>query len=689
MRTLAALLITCVCFSWNAQAQPYTISTIAGTTRLLDSGNAAAAPLRDPIAVVADSNGNIYIADDADNRIRKVDANGIISTYAGTGLPGYTGDRGPAGSAELNFPVGLALDSKGNMYVADQGNAVVRRISADGTINTVAGNGNPFFAGDNGPATSAQIDPTAVAVDSHGNLYIADGLNYRIRKVDANGMITTIAGIGREGYSGDNSPALNATMDLVTDLALDQAGNLYLADYYNGAIREIDTTGMITTIAGGLEEGQIADGVPAKVTVMLPDGITLDGSGNLYLSDANEYNDVVRRIDLATGLIYTVAGNGQVGFQGDGGVATAAEVGLPTGLAFQSGQLFFCDSTNARVRKVVSNKITTVAGTNIRDNGPATSTFLNFPEGVTIDGSGNVVVADTGNYAARRFHVGGNINTFGQVLGTPYGVTADQAGNFYVTDEESGYPTENPHVLKIEPDGTTSIIAGTGTDGYGGDGGPAGGAGISYPQGIAVDAAGDIYFADTGNFVVRKIDTHGNIQTYAGNGNPEFSGDGGMATKAGMAPEDVALDRTGDLFVADPANNRIRKITPDGTITTVAGNGTLGYTGDGGSATAAELSAPTGIAVDQGGNLYIADEGNHLVRRVTAQGLITTIAGNGTMTPASGDGGPATAASLDPWSIAVDQAGNVYVTDSFNDRVRELTPVVVKTASMTIVSGNN
>jgi uncharacterized protein (TIGR03437 family) len=688
MQTTAYIISAYVCFSWNAWSQPYTISTIAGTTRLLDGGSATLAPLREPISVAVDSSGNIYIADEADNRIRKVDPQGIISTYAGTGVPGYSGDLGQAAAAKLNTPSSIALDAKGNMYVADSGNFVIRRIAVDGTINTIAGNGNPTAAGDNGPAISAQIDPVAVAVDTQGNYYIADGDNYRIRMVNANGIITTIAGTGTAGYSGDGGQATSATIDFVTDLAVDNAGNVYLADYYNLAIREIAATGVITTIAGGINYGSIDGGVPATMVIMVPDGVALDGSGNLYISDDDLNNTVIWRLDLSTDLIFTVAGTGAVGFQGDGGPAIAAELNSPGGLAISAGQVYFADTENARVRKIANTIISTVAGTSIRDNGPATLTFLNYPEGLAIDSAGDILVADTGNNAARRFRVGGDINTFGQVLGTPYGVAVDQAGNFYVTNEGFGFPSDNPHILKLEPDGTTSIIAGNGPDGFGGDTGQAGDASINTPQGVAVDTAGNVYLADFGNNRVRMINTQGIITTIAGDGKPFFSGDGGPATAAGMNPAGVAVDGLGDVFIVDESNNRIRKVTPNQIITTVVGTGVPGYTGDGGPATAATLNTPTGIALDQAGNLYIADLGNSVVRRVTANGLITTIAGNGTLTPSSGDGGPAAAAALNPWGVAVDQAGNVYVTDSFNDRVRMLTPQVVRPASMTIVSGN-
>jgi uncharacterized protein (TIGR03437 family) len=690
MRTTALLALLCPFFLANAWCQPYVISTLAGTPRLLDGSPANAVPLRTPIAVALDAQGNLYIADEADNRIRKVDSAGIISTYAGTGIAGYSGDRGPAANAQLNFPTGIALDAKGNMYVADAGNAVVRRIAADGTINTVAGNGIGKFAGDNGPATSAQIDPVAVALDSQGNLYIADGLNYRIRKVATNGIITTIAGTGNEGDTGDNGPATSATISFVTDLAVDNAGNIYLADLYNYEVRKIDATGMMTDFAGGFQNLGYADGVPANTAAMAPDGVAFDGSGNLYISDENIYNTVIRRVDLSTGLIYTVAGSGVVGFTGDTAPALAAELNEPGGLTVSGGVIYFADVANERVRKVANYVITTVAGTGIRDGGPATNAFLNFPEGIAIDGSGDILVADTGNAEARKFKAGGNINSIGQLQGgSPYGVTTDQAGNFYLTDEEPVFPSEIPHVLKVGSDGTTTVIAGNGPDGFSGDDGPATLAVLNEPQGLAVDAAGNIYIADTGNHRVRKIDTSGNIHTIAGNGQFQFSGDNGPATAAGMDPVDVALDSTGDLLVVDQFNNRVRKIAPNNTISTVVGTGLPGFSGDGGPAAEAELTLPTGIALDRSGNTYIADAGNEAVRRVTTGGLITTIAGNGTLTPSTGDGGPATAAQLDPFSVAVDAAGNVYVTDSFNDHVRMLTPQTVKPASMNIVSGND
>ena len=352
-------------------------------------------------------------------------------------------------------------------------------------------------------------------------------------------------------------------------------------------------------------------------------------------------------------------------------------------MAIDNTGLYIADQFNQRIRRVTAEVITTVAGTGIRDGGPATSAFLSIPEGIAVDGANNIVVADAGDAVARRFTPGGNITTFGQLKAAPTGVATDQAGNFYVTDDE-------PHILKITPAGVTSIVAGNGKDGYSGDGGLAINAMISNPTGVAVDVAGNVYFTDFQNNRIRKVAaTSGTISTIAGNGSFFFAGDGGPALSAGMDPYDIAVDSRSNIYVADRVNNRIRKIAQDGTITTVAGTGSAGYSGDGGLATAAMLNFPTGVAVDSAGFLYIADDANGVVRRVTPSGLITTIAGTGVPSPSTGDGGPAIAAQINPWRLVVDVAGNVYVTDSINDRVRKLTPQVQTAAAMTILAGNN
>ena len=530
------------------------------------------------------------------------------------------------------------------------------------------------------PALLAHIDPTAVAVNGKGNVFIADGDNFRIRKVDSNGVITTIAGTGNAGYGGDNGPASSALIDLVTDLKVDANGNIYLADLFNGFVRKIDVSGQISTVAGSGNFGRIDDGSPANQAVLLPDSVGLDSVGNLYISDVNR--SVVRRVDLSSGLIYTVAGSGIAGFSGDTGPATRAQLNAPAGLAITGdNQVFVADFGNFRVRKIASGVITAVAGTGDGDGGPASSAFLNFPEGLAVDRTSNIVIADTGNFAARRVSPSGNIGAFGQLNGVPVGVAVDSAGNFYLTDYE-------PLLLKVTPGGVTSIVAGNGVDGYSGDNGPATSATISAPTGVAADVAGNVYVTDFNHNRIRKISPSGTITTIAGNGGFHFSGDNGPATSAGLDPFDVAADTTGNLYVVDQFNNRIRKITLDGTITTVAGTGAYGYSGDGGLATAAHLAAPTGVALDSSGNVYIADNGNSTVRRVTSSGLITTIAGNGNFSPSAGDGGPAAAAQLDPWRVAVDTSGNVYVTDSFNDRIRKLTPTLARPGAIDIAAGN-
>ena len=606
-----------------------------------DGGPAAAARLDTPTGVAVDGAGNLYIADRDNHRIRKVDAAGVITTVAGSGTEGYGGDGGPATAAQLRSPAGVALDGAGNLYIADRGNGRIRKVDAAGVITTVAGNGRSNSRGDGGPATAAQLHyPFDVAVDGAGNLYIATG--QRIRKVDAAGVITTVAGDGTWGFGGDGGPATGARLRILRGVAVDGAGNLYIADSSNNRIRKVDAAGVISTVAGNGGEGYSGDGGPATAAQLnSPTGVAPDGSGNLYIADRDNHR--IRKVDAA-GVITTVAGSGRFGgFGGDGGAATAAQLDDPRGVALDgAGNLYIADTDNHRIRKVdAAGVITTVAGNGTSgrggDGGAATAAQLNDPSGVALDGAGNLYIADTDNHRIR----------------------------------------------KVDAAGVISTVVGTGRGGSSGDGGPATAARLNSPRGVALDGAGNLYIADIYNHRIRKVDAAGVISTVAGDGTDGFGGDGGPATAAQLYwPAGVALDGAGNLFIADNWNHRIRKVDAAGVISTVAGAGRSGYSGDGGPAVEARLRFPVGVALDGAGNLYIADTGNERIRKVDAAGVISTVAGDGTR-GFGGDGGPAATAQLNsPAGVALDGAGNLYIADLGNDLIRRLTPPAMPTPSI-------
>jgi sugar lactone lactonase YvrE len=548
------------------------ITTMAGggTSGLGDGGLATDAELSFPSAVAVDAFGNVFIADAP--LIRRVNGTtGIITTVAGNGTYGYSGDGGPATNAELNFwnwGGGVAVDTSGNLFIADTNNSTIRRVdAATGIITTVA--------------AADLSSPIGVAVDTFGNLFIADGGNNRIRRVDAEiGVITTVAGNGTAGFSGDGGPATSAELSFPYGLAVDSSGKLFVADYSNYRIRRIDAaTGIITTIAGN---GTVGDGGPAvRAALAFPDGVSADSSGKLFIADF--YNNRIRQLDTGTGIISTVAGNGDYDSSGDSGAATQAGLGAPSGITLDSsGDLFVAEYATSRIRRVDTNTgiITTVAGNGTRgfsgDGGPATSAKLYFfnGSGLAVDASGDLFIADTGNNRIRR------------------------------VDTTTGIIT---------------TVAGNGTEGHSGDGGPATSSELYFPYGVAVDSYGNLLIADSLNSVIRRVDaTTGIITTVAGNGTGGHSGDGGPATAAQLLwPRGVAVDSSGDLFIADMGNNRIRGINAiAGIITTVAGNGLDGFGGDGGAAISAELSKPSAVAVDDSGNLFIADTFNNRVRQV-------------------------------------------------------------------------
>jgi trimeric autotransporter adhesin len=617
------------------------LTLVAGNSRpgfSGDGGPATRAQLNAPQGMALDKAGNLYIADSKNNRVRVVNSAGIINTFAGTGLTSPGGantynDGGLATNALLRLPGGVAVDGSGNVYIADTGDNMIRKVTTDGLINAFAGDSYGSYLGDGGPALKAELHtPEDVAVDSSGNVYITDSANAVIRKVTTDGKINFIAGnvsttTGPSiGYSGDGGPANVAGLVTPYALVLDSTGQIFFAENGDSRIRKIDTKGIITTIAGTGTAGFAGDGSSGtKALLAFPTGVAVDSSGNIFIADS-----VNRRIRKLTsgGTISTVAGNGNYSYSGDGGQAISAQLNAAQAVAIDaSGNLYIADTVNNAIRKVTpAGFITTIAGNGTSGSGgdgsAATGATLNGPQGVAVDSSGNVYISDTGNARVRKI-TNGTINTIagngtpgsGSQLNIPAGLAVDSASNLYIAD------FSNNRVLKVTPGGTVSTLAGNGLAGYSGDGGSAAAAQLTTPSAVATDSAGNVYIADTGNNAIRMVNGSGIISTVAGNGVAGYSGDGGLATSAMVGnPSGIAVDTANNIYVSD-GSVRIRKIYTSGLITTIGGNGTRGYSGDGGVAVFAMLNGPMGIAVSSSGNLYFADSGNSAVRELILGGF--------------------------------------------------------------------
>ena len=594
------------------------VSTVAGAY-VGDGGAATNGALGGPYSIVYDKAGNLYISDFFMNRIRKVSATGTISTYAGTGICGYNGDSITAKTAMLCVPNGLLVDASGNLIVADGGNSRIRKISTTGKITTIAGNGVFGYSGDGGSALNAEIgQPFKMAYDSAGNLYFAQVGNCVIRKVDTTGKISTVAGNGTCGFGGDNGAATAAQLNLPRGVALDTAGDLYISDTLNHRIRKVTPAGIITTFAGTGGTGCSGDGGPAAAaTVGNPHGLKVQ-SNILYI--ANGGCSRVRSVDLASNTISTVAGS-VFGYDDDGHAPTASEFAALEDIAADpSGNLVIADTWNGRIRRVVSGVVNTIAGGYLGDGSKATSAAFDLAEALFIDNSSNKYIADyTGN-----------------------------------------------RVRKVSATGIMSTVAGTGVTGYSGDGGLATAAQLRNPQGVAADSLGNVFIADTINRVIRKVDTTGTITTFASN--PNF---------ANLLQ--MGVDGSNNVYVADNGACVIWKMTTAAVVSIVAGVlNTCGYNGDGIAATSAQLSVPYAVTVDSHGNLLIADTGNNRVREVNTSGVISTLAGNGTC-GYTGDGGSATSAELCPNSVAVTGSGIVYVADFTFERIRVISGGTITT----------
>ncbi len=382
----------------TVQAASGDIVTIAGggTGGLGDDGLATSATLSYPVGVSVDASGNIYIADTYNNRIRKVDHNsGIITTVAGDGTAGYSGDSGPATSANLNLPAGVSVDNSGNIYIADTYNNRIRKVNTLGTISTLAGNGTSTFAGDGGPATSASLNlPTGVSADASGNIYIADYANNRIRMVAIGGVITTVAGDGTGRFAGDGGPAISASLTAPNGVSA-ASGNIYIADKGNNRIRMVNAGGTISTLVGNGTPTFAGDGGPAtSASLILPYGVSVDGAGNIFIADTG--NNRIRKVDTSRNIT-TVAGNGTPTFAGDNGPATSASLNLPSGVSVDaSGNIYIADYANSRLRKVLALAPSIIVADSVAPNNDLKIPFGNITQGVASPAQ-TVTISNTGS----------------------------------------------------------------------------------------------------------------------------------------------------------------------------------------------------------------------------------------------------------------------------------------------------
>lgn len=581
--------------SADQQAIPYTILTVAGSTSVGDGGPALAA-LFSQTEGIAVGQGNIYVADADNHRVRKIAPNGTISTVAGTGIGGFSGDGALASEAMLNQPYGLAVDTIGNLYIADLGNARVRKVTGDGRIQTVAGGGaTPQPDALNGPALNAQFNaPRNVAVDPDGTLYISDFGASTVYRVSPAGILTILAGTGTAGYSGDGTSANLAQLKAPAGIASDGAGSVYIADSGNNCIRLVLRDVISTFFAAAIPTGVAFSGATLYVAASDYVGsqyaaynglsaardVAVDSAGNLYATTGQFVTEVT-----AAGAVNSIAGSG-IGlyYSGDGGPASAARFRDPSRMAIDAqGNMYVADTANNRIREIAPDgSIVTIAGTGTPgldgDSGPALHARLNAPQGVAIDAGNNIYVADTGNNKIRKIAPDGTISTFLDGLNNPEYAAVSAAGSLYVAD------TGNDRVLLVSQAGVISVLAQ-----------------VLKPAAVVVDESGNIWISELTR--VSKIDQTGLIS---------------VAVDRLNTPRGLAFTTDGVLLIAESGRNAVRSWTPAGGLVTIAGTGVAGFSGDGGLATAAQLNAPSDIAVDANGVIWVIDSANNCIRTMTA-----------------------------------------------------------------------
>ena len=544
------------------------VSTFAGSAGSYGSadGTGSAARFSYPDGLAADSGNNIYVADTDNYTIRKITPAGVVTTLAGTS--GFSGSADGTGSAaRFTLPHGVTADGSGNLYVADTYNQTIRKITPAGVVSTLAGLAGTIGSAD-GTGSAAQFrNPTSVAVDSTGNLYVADTKNSTIRKITPVGVVSTLAGLAGTTGSADGTGSA-ARFSYPKGVAVDNAGNILVANTSNSSIRKITPAGVVTTLAGPVVGGiGSADGTGSTAQFDTPFGVAVDSTGNSYVADT--YNHTIRKITPA-GLVTTLAGTADTKGSADG-TGSAAQFSFPQGMAMgSSGNVYVADTGNSTIRLI------TPAGVVVTIAGIANS------RGVT-DGASTVA----------RFY-------------NPMGLTVDSVGNIYVAD------SSNHTIRKITPAGIVTTLAGS-AGSYGWADGTGSAARFDYPEGVAVDGSGNVYVADTDNSTIRKITPAGVVTTLAGSAGSYGSTDGTGSAARFSYPEGLAVDSAGNIYVADTYSNTIRKITPVGIVSTLAGSvGSYGSTDGAGSN--ARFGYPTSLAVSSAGKVFVADTLNNTIR---------------------------------------------------------------------------
>jgi sugar lactone lactonase YvrE len=608
--------------------------------------------------IAVDAAGNAYVSDSLGSTIRKVSASGAVSTLAG--LAGMNGSADGVGSdARFGYSggvgsmLGMAVDDAGSVYLADAGNNTIRKVTASGVVSTLAGVAGICGSTDGTLALARFCQPRGLALDAAGSLYVAD--NYQlIRKISPAGVVTTLA--GTLGLAPRDGVGTSAGFARLAGIAVDGSGIIYAID--DRSIRKITPAGVVTTLAGTRGVNGTGDGVGAEAKFNSPEGIAADVAGNVFVADS--LNNTIRKI-TAAGMVTTLAGHDMTAGAFADGVGQAARFNNPLAIAVsKNGTLFVTDTQNYAIR-------------NISPAGVVTSFAGKAPSPGAVDGAGAI---------AQFSEPTPSIYGFAYVLSAVRGVAVDGAGNIYVAD------TGNDLIRRITPDRNVTTLAGVARVGSSAPGSVDGiglSARFNSPQGVAVDAAGNIFVADTGSNTIRKIDPSGIVTTFAGSNGVAGASDG-LATKAGFnCPGGVAADASGNIYVADTCNNTIRKITAAGVVSTLAGvAGRIGSTN--GPSSLALFTHPGSVAVDRLGNIYVAEEGtqcilnphfvcapipNNTIRKVSTDGNVTTIAGTGV------------SGSANFTNVAVDGAGTVFVTDTGNSVIVKITP----DAAVTTVAG--